>query len=114
MNEMYDVLRVYTNFFLPSMKLIEKTRIGSKITKKYDEPKTPYRGIIESNKIPWKIKEKLTEEYNRLNPTELKRKLDKIQKKLSKVYDKKQCEEDISPNIPNISQNPLFLTIKVL
>jgi len=103
MNEMYNVLRVYTNFFLPSMKLIEKTRVGSKVTKRYDKPKTPYQRIMESDKIPWKIKEKLTEEYNKLNPALLKRKLDKLQRKLSKAYDTKQREKEISPNIPNIS-----------
>jgi len=36
MNKLYKVLRFYTNFFLPSMKLIEKTRMGSKVIKKYD------------------------------------------------------------------------------
>jgi len=59
MNEMYNVLRVYTNFFLPSMKLIEKTRIGSRVTKKYDKPKTPYLRIIESNKVSGKMKNML-------------------------------------------------------
>lgn len=103
MNGKYNVLRVYTNFFLPSMKLIEKTRVGSKVTKRYDRPKIPYQRIMESDKIPWKIKEKLTEEYNELNPALLKRKLDKLQRKLSKAYDIKQREKELSPNIPNIS-----------
>lgn len=103
MNEMYSVLRVYTNFFLPSMKLIEKTRMRSKVTKKYDEPKTPYRRIIESKDVSKEIKEKLTKEYNSLNPALLKRELDKLQRKLSKEYDRKQRKKELSPNIPNIS-----------
>ncbi len=103
MNEMYNVLRVYTNFFLPSMKLIEKTRIGSKVTKKYDKPKTPYRRILGAEYVPEEIKEKLREEYNELNPALLKKKLDKLQRKLSKAYDIEQREKEISPNIPNIS-----------
>ncbi len=28
------------------MKLIEKTRVGSKITKKYDKPLTPYQRVL--------------------------------------------------------------------
>jgi hypothetical protein len=28
------------------MKLIEKTRIGSKVIKKYDKPLTPYRRVL--------------------------------------------------------------------
>ncbi|MBU4179908.1 MAG: ISNCY family transposase [Actinobacteria bacterium] len=41
LNELYSLLRLYLNFFQPQMKLIEKTRIGSKVKKKYDHPKTP-------------------------------------------------------------------------
>jgi len=103
MNKLYNVLRVYTNFFLPSTKLIEKTRIGSRVTKKYDKPKTPYQRIMESNRVSEKIKNMLTEKRNNLNPVELKRELDKLQRKLSRAYDKKQRKKELSPNIPNIS-----------
>ena len=41
LNELYDQLRLFVNFFLPSMKFIEKVRQGSKVKKRYDEPKTP-------------------------------------------------------------------------
>jgi hypothetical protein len=43
LNELYRHLRLYSNFFQPTMKLKEKIRIGSRITKKYDKPITPYR-----------------------------------------------------------------------
>ncbi len=56
MNKLYKVLRLYTNFFLPSQKLIEKTREGSKVTKKYDKPKIPYLRVIESDKVDEKTK----------------------------------------------------------
>jgi len=35
-NKIYKVLRPYTNYFQPSMKLVEKTREGAKVTKTYD------------------------------------------------------------------------------
>jgi len=37
LNELYNILRLYNNFFLPQMKLIEKTREGSKVKKRYDK-----------------------------------------------------------------------------
>jgi hypothetical protein len=46
LNELYRSLRLYTNFFQPTMKLIEKTRIGSKVTKKYDKAQTPYKRVL--------------------------------------------------------------------
>jgi hypothetical protein len=89
-NELYEVLRVYTNFFLPSQKLIEKTREGSKVTKKYDKPKTPYLRVMESDKVEEKTKQQLKEQYDHLNPAELKRKIDKLQSKLYRLYLKGQ------------------------
>ena len=41
LNELYGYLRLYVNFFQPTMKLIKKERIGSKVKRKYDNPKTP-------------------------------------------------------------------------
>jgi len=64
-NELYEVLRVYTNFFLPSQKLILKTREGSRVTKKYDKPKTPYLRVIESDKIEEEVKQTLKEQYEK-------------------------------------------------
>ena len=40
LNELYSYLRLYVSFFQPVRKLIKKERIGSKITKTYDEAKT--------------------------------------------------------------------------
>jgi len=41
LNGLYDYPRLYTNFYQPVMKLTEKTRIGSKVKKKYDWARTP-------------------------------------------------------------------------
>ena len=48
MNDFYDLLRLYNNFFQPSVKLIswlrhvyDKTRHGAKVTRKHDKAKTP-------------------------------------------------------------------------
>ena len=43
--------RLFHNFFCPSVKLIEKERIGSKTIKRHDSPKTPYQRIIDSPHI---------------------------------------------------------------
>ena len=102
-NELYEVLRVYTNFFLPSQKLILKTREGSKVTKKYDKPKTPYLRVIESDKIEEKTKQQLKEQHDHLNPAELKRRIDKLQSKLYRLYLKEQREraKDVLPDTQN-------------
>jgi len=42
LNELYtSEWRWFMNAFIPSVKLIEKKRVGSKIIKKYDKPQKP-------------------------------------------------------------------------
>jgi hypothetical protein len=67
------------------MKLKEKTRIGSRVTKHYDTAKTPYRRLLESKHIDISIKRKLKKQYESLNPAELKRTITKLQNKLLRL-----------------------------
>ena len=72
MNNLYrNEWRSFHNFFLPSVKLIEKERIGSKTIKKHDVPKTPYQRIMESKYVDEAVKLSLTKQLELLNPFEL-------------------------------------------
>lgn len=82
LNELYEVLDLYTNFFQPSMKLKSKVRQGARVKKKYDEARTPYQRLLDSNYIAAEIKEQLRERYRLLNPAQLKRQIEKLQRKL--------------------------------
>ncbi len=82
LNELYAVLRLYTNFFLPVMKLKEKERIGSKVIKRYDKPTTPYRRILEAEDVSEEVKDRLRKQYKTLNLVLLKRQIDEILKRL--------------------------------
>ena len=83
LNELYDHLRLYTNFFLPVMKLTEKTRTGSRVQKKYDEARTPYRRTLDF--LSKNDQAALKKQYESLNPAELKRKIDRLQNKIWKI-----------------------------
>src|SRR4030042_2422273 len=84
LNELYGYLRLYVNFFQPVMKLIQKTRIGSRVKKKYDKPQTPYQRVLESPFVPENKKEILRQQYAQLNPADLRRQIAKLQDKLFK------------------------------
>ena len=48
MNELYrSELRLMLNYFQPSVKLIERRRVGSRVQRIYDKPKTPFERLIE-------------------------------------------------------------------
>ena len=82
LNQIYHHLRLYTNFFQPAMNMIEKTRIGSKVKKKYDQPTAPYHRVLRHPEIPGQNKTALRQLYKQLNPAELKRTIGKLQEQL--------------------------------
>jgi hypothetical protein len=88
MNEIY---RAYwnplLNYFSPMMKLKNKTRIGGKLKKEYDDPKTPYQRLIECDKIPLQTKRKLIEQYKMKNPFHLKAELERKLKIFFKIVE---------------------------
>ena len=69
---LYQHLRPYVNFFQPSLKLISKTRKGSKVYRKYDQAQTPYQRILADKTISPSTKQKLTKQYQSLDPLDLK------------------------------------------
>ena len=85
MNEYYEQLRLYTNFFLPSVKLLSKSRDGAKIRKKYEPPQTPYKRLISCDFIEKDKKKELEEIWLTLNPVELKRSMMELLNQLLKL-----------------------------
>lgn len=84
MNRLYiSEWRLYHNFFCPSVKLISKKRVASKIVKRYDSPKTPYQRVLESIHASASVKRILKEQFKELNPFQLRR---SMEKKLKKIF----------------------------
>lgn len=82
LGKMYRVLRVYINFFQPSLKLLSKERNGAKVTKKYDTARTPHQRIIQSETVGQNIKDALDLQYKKLDPVKLLEQLEQLQKNL--------------------------------
>jgi len=82
LNQLYEQLRLYVNFFLPSQKLLEKTRRGSRVQRRYDKARTPYRRVLDSKQVPESYKKKLRAQYQQLNPAELDRQIRRLEEAL--------------------------------
>jgi hypothetical protein len=78
LNRLYDVLRLYFNFFQATLKLERKERVGGKVKRIYPKAKTPYQRVLDHENIPEANKEKIREQYETLNPAKLLRELQKI------------------------------------
>jgi hypothetical protein len=82
LNQLYEVLDLYTNFFQPSIKLKSKERHGARVTKKYHAARTPYQRLLDSRFIKEETKQQLRARYRTLNPAQLKRQIEALQRKL--------------------------------
>jgi len=85
LESIYADLRLYINFFQPSLKLIGKERIDNKTIKRYDPAKTPYQRVLERQDISLPAKTRLMNLYLQLNPAELRRSIDLKTAKLWKL-----------------------------
>jgi hypothetical protein len=81
------------NYFLPSFKLEEKVRIGGKIKKKFEVPRTPAQRILDSVGYSGYMKNKVKDELTKLDPIELKKGLEKELNNFYKLYDQLRNKE---------------------
>lgn len=72
--EMWDPLQ---NFFCPSVKLLEKVRIGSRYRRRYDQPQTPCDRLLQSEQVDSMTKRQLREMRRKLDPFFLKESIEK-------------------------------------
>lgn len=78
MNRIYrEFWNPLQNFFLPAMKLERKVRVGSKIKKFYDQPKTPYDRVMESGVLTDEKKAEWKNRLESLDPFALQEGLEK-------------------------------------
>jgi len=83
-NDLYaNELRLFQNLFQPSFKLKEKKRVGSRLVRKYDKPKTPFKRVLESGKYHRAKMKKLKDLAASLDPFELSEAIDR---KLERIF----------------------------
>ncbi|MDR1095830.1 MAG: transposase, partial [Spirochaetaceae bacterium] len=75
--EVYLSLVPLLNFFMPTMKLERKVKVGSKEIKKYDAPRSPYQRLLESEALSPEVKTELTRLCGLYNPVQLQHNVNK-------------------------------------
>lgn len=83
LNDLYThEWRLLMNFFFPSVKLIAKERIKSRIIKQHDPPQTPLQRVLTSTHISQQSRRLLEELYKQLNPFQLQ---NRVNKKINRI-----------------------------
>lgn len=98
MNELYETLRLYINFFQPTFKLQgkekrvktstadgEPVQAAKPYKRIYDKPRSPYRRVLAHGDIGQVIKDKLTKQYESLNPKTLRDTIQILTSKLQRI-----------------------------
>lgn len=85
LNRLYDLLSDYQNFFQTVGRVREKVRNGTRLTRRYDPPQTPYQRVSIHPKIDVEIKKKLRRRFLKLNPRKLILEINRLGRKLSKI-----------------------------
>jgi Integrase core domain len=68
---LFQSMRLFVNFFQPSMKLRSKTREGARVKKVYHKPATPCERLLGHASVAEAVKESLRSEQGRLDPLDL-------------------------------------------
>jgi len=99
MNDLYaNEYSLLLNFFLPSVKLQEKERVGSKIIKRHDKPTTPCDRLLASRYVSNEKKQSLKEQRKSLNPFLLHR---NVHQKIKRIFH--QCS--LRPMPPDLQSS---------
>jgi len=97
-NDLYgQELRLWLNLFLPSVKLLKKVRVGSKVRRVYDGPRTPFERVRAGRPVDREQVIRLEELRKSLDPFQLastiERKLERIYRLANRRLSPKQVEE---------------------
>jgi hypothetical protein len=112
LNQLYDSLRLYTNFFQPTMKLKSKERIGSRVKKRYEPPQTPYHRLLDCEQVTAGDKRKLQRQFHKLNPAALKREIDTTRRELFRIAGSKRPQATIGKQ--RYKQKPMTIKPELL
>jgi hypothetical protein len=93
LRELYASVRLYKNFFQPTIKLVEKIRVRGKIHRKYDQPRTPYQRVRESGQISREARQRLQAQYESLNVAALHRRIEELRDRLFAATEAKNSPE---------------------
>jgi len=72
MNALYEQMWIYYNLFQPVMHLSEKTVIGDKVRRKWDQARTPFERLKATGKLSAQQEQHLQTLYEQTNPRNLR------------------------------------------
>lgn len=82
LNQLYLAHGLLLNYFVPSQKLISKTRNGSTVSKRYDVPSSPAQRLLKRTDLPLAVRRRVARALKELNPLTLASQVTRLQDQL--------------------------------
>ena len=90
-NHLYrNELRLWLNLYLPSVKLLKKVRVGSKVRRVYDGPRTPFERVQACAQADQEKVAKLAELRKSLDPFQLGKNIERKLLRISQLANRRQ------------------------
>ena len=101
MNELYGrELRLWLNLFLPSVKLLKKVRVGSKVRRVYDAARTPFARVQECAGAHAQKLAQLEQLRKRLDPFQLSRSVERQLEYISRLANRRLSPKALPETAP--------------
>jgi len=82
LEELYPLVCLQLNFFRPIRKVVAKERVGARVRKSYDVPRTAYQRLLEVGDVSAKTRAEVEAVLPKLNPAKLQRRIDALERQL--------------------------------
>jgi hypothetical protein len=108
LNQIWTGLSPLTNLFTPQQKLVSKTRVGAKVSKKYDTAQTPYQRLLSHPDVLDDVDAKmLAKRFHETNPAQLRREVTDLQGDLLNKVKRKNVTRRGKQNAAYLSRTKL-------
>jgi hypothetical protein len=97
LNKIWELQSQLTNYFYPQQKLVFKTRVGAKVSKKYDRATTPHRRAEAHDTLSVQNKAILADTYAGINPAAVQRQIQALTSELLTLTTSKAAPKTKAP-----------------
>jgi hypothetical protein len=91
--------RLFQNFFLPSVKLVAKERVGARVRRRYDAPRTPLQRVLAGAELDRRVATALCRQRDRLDPFALARSIEQTLERIFALANPHHAPSDPAPAI---------------
>lgn len=101
-NDLYDQeLRLWLNLFLPSVKLVKKVRVGSKVRRVYDGPRTALERVRACPQADREHVAQLEGLRKQLDPFQLAKRIERKLERIYRLANRRLSPKEVRESVPN-------------